>query len=131
MYFSQKVRNMLVLLFQCVFESLIFIEKFSPLLEFEPWTSPLPSRYATNRAILAWLLTNSKAVWYICADTEIKLKNTYSGNLCFFWLGVFKFCFQIQFFRRNFGRCKMSKIPDFFHQYLTLGFFFTRSSSFF
>ena len=34
---------------------LIFTEKFSPLLGFEPGTSPVPSRYATNWAILAWI----------------------------------------------------------------------------
>ena len=37
---------------------LIFTEKFSPLVGFEPRTSPLPSRYATNWAILAWI------TWY-------------------------------------------------------------------
>ena len=34
---------------------LIFTEKFSPLPGFEPRTSPVPSRYATNWAILAWI----------------------------------------------------------------------------
>ena len=34
---------------------LISIEKFSPLPEFEPETSPVSSRYATNWAILAWI----------------------------------------------------------------------------
>ena len=33
----------------------IFTEKFSPLTGFEPGTSPVPSRYATNWAILAWI----------------------------------------------------------------------------
>ena len=33
----------------------IFTEKFSPLPGFEPGTSPVPSRYATNWAILAWI----------------------------------------------------------------------------
>ena len=32
-----------------------FTEKFSPLSGFEPGTSPVPSRYATNWAILAWI----------------------------------------------------------------------------
>ena len=35
---------------------LIFTEKFSPLPGFEPRTSPVPSRYATNWAILAWTI---------------------------------------------------------------------------
>ena len=35
-----------------------FIEKFSPLPGFEPGTSPVPSRYATNWAILAWITVN-------------------------------------------------------------------------
>ena len=34
---------------------LIFIEKFLHLPGFEPETSPLPSRYATSWAILAWI----------------------------------------------------------------------------
>ena len=34
---------------------LIFTGKFSPLPGFEPRTSMLPSRYATNWAILAWI----------------------------------------------------------------------------
>ena len=34
---------------------LIFTEKFLPLPGFEPRTSPVPSRYATNWAILAWM----------------------------------------------------------------------------
>ena len=34
---------------------LIFIEKFLPLLGFEPVTFPVPSQYATNWAILAWI----------------------------------------------------------------------------
>ena len=34
---------------------LIFTEKFSPLPGFEPGTSPVPSRYNTNLAILAWI----------------------------------------------------------------------------
>ena len=33
-----------------------FTEKFSPLPGFEPGTLPVPSRYATNRAILAWII---------------------------------------------------------------------------
>ena len=33
----------------------IFNEKFSPLLWFESGTSPVPRRYATNWAILAWI----------------------------------------------------------------------------
>ena len=44
------------------FQLLIFIEKFSPLPGFEPGTSPVPSRYATNWAILAWMI--SYKVWY-------------------------------------------------------------------
>ena len=39
-----------------IIQLLIFTEKFSSLLGFEPGTSPEPSRYATNRAILAWLV---------------------------------------------------------------------------
>ena len=34
---------------------LIFTEKFSPLPGFEPGTSLVPSQYATNWAILAWI----------------------------------------------------------------------------
>ena len=34
---------------------LIFTEKFWPLPGFDPVTSPVPSRYATNWAILAWI----------------------------------------------------------------------------
>ena len=36
---------------------LIFTEKFSPLPGFEPGTSLVPRRYATNWAILAWIPT--------------------------------------------------------------------------
>ena len=36
--------------------SFIFIEKFSPLPGSEPGTSPVLSRYATNWAILAWMM---------------------------------------------------------------------------
>ena len=38
-----------------IIQLLIFIEKFSPLPGFELGTSPVPSRYATNWAILAWI----------------------------------------------------------------------------
>ena len=38
---------------------LIFIEKFSPLPGFEPGISPVPSRYATNWAILALIITGN------------------------------------------------------------------------
>ena len=34
---------------------LIITENFSPLPVFEPGTSPVQSRYATNWAILAWI----------------------------------------------------------------------------
>ena len=34
---------------------LIFLQKFSPLPGFELGTSPVPSRYATSWAILAWI----------------------------------------------------------------------------
>ena len=34
---------------------LFFTEKFSPFSGFEPDTSQVPSRYATNWAILAWI----------------------------------------------------------------------------
>ena len=44
---------------------LIFTEKFSPLPEFEPRTSPVPSWYATNWAILAWIWPNSKYCIYL------------------------------------------------------------------
>ena len=38
---------------------LSFIEKLSTLPGFEPGTSPVPSRYATNWAILAWIITKN------------------------------------------------------------------------
>ena len=38
-----------------IFKLLIFNEKFSPLPWFEPGNSPVPSRYTTNWAILAWM----------------------------------------------------------------------------
>ena len=38
---------------------LIFTTKFSPLPGLEPGTSPVPSRYATNWAILAWIKTRN------------------------------------------------------------------------
>ena len=44
---------------------LIFIEKFSPLLRFEPGTSAVPSWYATNWAILAWILNEIIKTWKI------------------------------------------------------------------
>ena len=37
------------------YKLLIFIEKFSPLPGFGPGTYTVPSRYATNWAILAWI----------------------------------------------------------------------------
>ena len=36
-----------------------FIEKFLPMQGFEPGTSPVPSWYATNWAILAWIIWKS------------------------------------------------------------------------
>ena len=38
-----------------IIQLLFFIEKFSPLPGFEPGTSSVPSLYATNWAILAWI----------------------------------------------------------------------------
>ena len=43
-----------------IIQLLIFIEKFSPLLGFEPSTYPVPSQYATNWAILAWIIKTVK-----------------------------------------------------------------------
>ena len=43
----------------------IFTEKFSPLLGFEPGTSPVPSRYATNWAILAWISIKIMFQWQL------------------------------------------------------------------
>ena len=44
---------------------LIFTEKFSPLPEFEPGTSPVPSRCPTNWAILVWISNQrlQKLMW--------------------------------------------------------------------
>ena len=47
---------------------LIFTEKFSPLPEFEPGTSPVPSWYATNWAILAWI------IWTNLCYSSVKYK---------------------------------------------------------
>ena len=44
---------------------LIFTEKFLPLPGFEPGTSPVPSRYATNWAILAWIVTKKLRNFFI------------------------------------------------------------------
>ena len=52
-----------------LFNVVIFIEKFSPLPGFEPGTSPVPSRNATNWAILAWI--NKKNLIF-----DLTLENT-------------------------------------------------------
>ena len=56
MYQRAHVESRLYSLFKFEFNQLlIFSEKFSPLAGFEPGTSPVPNRYATNWAILAWI----------------------------------------------------------------------------
>ena len=56
MYQSAHIESWLYAVFKFEFNQLlIFIEKFSPLPVFEPGTSPVPSRYATNWAILVWI----------------------------------------------------------------------------
>ena len=60
MYQSTHVEPRLYAVLKSEFNQLpIFIEKFSPLQGFEPGTSLVPSRYATNWAILAWMCTVS------------------------------------------------------------------------
>ena len=58
---------------------LIFTEKFSPLPGFEPGTSPVPSRYATNWAILAWICCYS-------LDYIVTRLFTQSVNFGYNWL---------------------------------------------
>ena len=56
MYQSANVESRLYTVFKFKFNQLlIFIEKFSPLPGFEPGTSRVPSRYANNWTILAWV----------------------------------------------------------------------------
>ena len=66
---------------------LIFIEKFSTLPGFEPVTSPVPSHYATNWAILAWI---SQISW---------LKFALGHRLPWFYQGSvhFNFLFGLNF----------------------------------
>ena len=75
---------------------LIFIEKFLPLLGFKPRTSPLPvpSRYATNWAILAWIIFQLKLpLGLICQLLRIAINwklnpQSTSSSISFFWGGV-------------------------------------------
>ena len=60
--FFLKKGNIWVIKFIHSIQLLNFTEKFSPLPGFEPWTSTVPSRYATNWAILAWI---SREICYI------------------------------------------------------------------
>ena len=56
MYQSANAESRLYAVFKFEFNQLLnFIEKFSPLSGFVPRASPVPSRYATNWAILAWI----------------------------------------------------------------------------
>ena len=79
MYQSPHVESRLY----AVFKLLIFIEKFSPLPGFDPGTSPVPSRYATNWAILAWIWTTEVTNTFNCPDFWGNIESWF-GRLCLF-----------------------------------------------
>ena len=58
LYFNQHYTHICIQI--RTIQLLIITEKFSPLPGFEPGTSPILSRYATNLAILAWIQINGR-----------------------------------------------------------------------
>ena len=63
---------------------LIFTEKFLPLPVFEPVTSLVPSRFATNWAFLAWILlvvVMSNLIFFSCLATLNNNRKLLPGGL--------------------------------------------------
>ena len=79
-----------------LFNLVIFIEKFSPLPGFEPGTSPVPSRNATNWAILARI---NKKTWFLTSLLRIHKREHFD-----------------KFYKRNwilfFGKWKFDPFPQ-------------------
>ena len=66
-----------------IIQLLIFTDKFSPLLGFEPGISPVPSRYATYWAILAWITLESWMVPIMIIKNELSGRYIRSGSFIF------------------------------------------------
>ena len=56
------------------------------MLGFEPGTSPVPSRYATNRAILAWIIVQVVVIFYFSKKIQLFLFCSFLMMQFFFYL---------------------------------------------
>ena len=67
---SSQVESSIYTVFKFKFNQLlIFIEKFLPLPGFEPGMAPVPSRYASNWVILAWITFCYKGNFKLLAES--------------------------------------------------------------